>query len=194
MGLVNRLLTMPQEAKSLQSAASFLNGLSAARRRAESAADTSTSSWTALNAQSTSRPSSTRPSSTRRASSGFQDVEGRRNGHNFKSSGFAYTRPLALVQIKCFRGHERLLLSKNKSAPVECAVCHIDDDGDHFSCSWCALRMCKYCRRDFAERGMTALRERIKTAELGSSSDGNSSDESIVRHGQRSRSTSRIAY
>lgn len=180
-----------QEAKSLQSAASFLNGLSTSRRRAESAADTSTSSWTAMNAPS--RPSSTRPLSTR-VSSGFQDGEGRRNGHNFKSSGFAYTRPLTLTQIKCYRGHGRLLLSKNKNAPVECAVCHIDDDGDHFSCSWCAIRMCKYCRKDYAERGLCALQERIKTAELGSLSSENSSKESFVRHARGMSTRSGIQF
>ncbi|EME87922.1 uncharacterized protein MYCFIDRAFT_89509 [Pseudocercospora fijiensis CIRAD86] len=106
----------------------------------------------------------------RRKSSGpelFNDSEGRRKRHNFKSSGFAYTRPLTLNQIKCYRGHDRLLLSRNKHAPVECAVCHIDDDAEHFSCSWCALRMCKFCRKDFAARGIAALRERIKLAELG---------------------------
>lgn len=176
----------------MQSAASFLNGLSTSRRRAESAADTSMSSWTALNVPS--RPSSTRPSS-RRLSSGYQEGEGRRNGHNFKSSGFAYSRPLNLTQLKCYRGHSRLLVSRNKHAQVECAVCHIDDDAEHFSCSWCALRMCKYCRRDFAQRGMNALRERIKTAEIGSSSE-NSSSESLVYRGRAlsSRSFSQIGY
>ncbi|KAF7194497.1 hypothetical protein HII31_04166 [Pseudocercospora fuligena] len=160
------------EAKNLQSASSFLNGLSTARRRAESAAamhnaESTDGSWERVTGSSNgiSRPPSTRPPS--RPSTAHQDSEGRRKGHNFKSSGFAYTRPLTLNQIKCYRGHDRLLLSRNKHAPVECAVCHMDDDTEHFSCSWCALRMCKFCRKDFAERGMTALRERIKLAELG---------------------------
>ncbi|SMY19552.1 unnamed protein product [Zymoseptoria tritici ST99CH_1A5] len=168
------------EAKTLQSAASFLNGLSTSRRRAESAAadttDTANSGWTLGHP---SRPSSARPSSAPRSGQ-HRDGEGRRKGHNFKSSGFAYTRPLSLTQIKCFRGHSRLLPSRNKHAPVECAVCHIDDDGDHFSCSWCAIRMCKYCRKDFAQRGMTALRERIKTAEMGGVDSGRASDESLA--------------
>lgn len=175
-----------QEAKNLQSAASFLNGLSTSRRRAESAAavrttDATDASWTNVTSTNPiSRPSSARPPS--RPPTAYQDGEGRRKGHGFKSSGFAYTRPLTLTQIKCYRGHARLLLCRNKHAPVECAVCHIDDDGEHFSCSWCALRMCKYCRKDFAERGMSALRERIKIAELGGRTDSahSGSSESLV--------------
>lgn len=56
----------------------------------------------------------------------------------------------------------------------------MDDDHDHYSCSWCALRMCRYCRKSFAEKGITALRERIKCAEFGGSSDSaKSSAESL---------------
>lgn len=115
-----------------------------------------------------------------------QDGEDRRRGHNFKSSGFAYTRPLTLAQIKCYRGHAKLLLSRNRHAPVECAVCHIDDQAEHFSCSWCALRMCKYCRNDLAERGICALKERIKIAEMGNRVDSvhGSSDESLQDLGE----------
>jgi hypothetical protein len=81
-----------------------------------------------------------------------------------------------MAQMKCYRNHVRLLKSGNKSAPVECSVCHIDDDKDHFSCSWCALRMCRFCRNDFEERGITALKERIKQAELGGSSPSSSTE------------------
>ena len=95
------------------------------------------------------------------------DMDGRRRGHNFKSNGFAFSRPLSIAQIKCYRSHTRLLRSMNKSAPVECSVCHMDDDREHWSCAWCAIRMCGYCRKDFAERGSAALRERIKGAEYG---------------------------
>lgn len=167
-----------QEAKNLQSAASFLNGLSTMRRRAESATATQTtegtdSSWTRVAAPS--RPSSARPSTA------FQDGEGRRKGHQFKLSGFAYSRPLLLSQIKCYRNHSRLLPSSNKHAPVECAVCHIDDSDPHFSCSWCALRFCQFCRTDFAERGIDAIKERIKLAEMGGRVDSanSSSTESL---------------
>ncbi|KXT12732.1 hypothetical protein AC579_8898 [Pseudocercospora musae] len=111
------------EAKNLRSASSFLNGLSTARRRAESAAATHNAestdgSWERVTGSSngTSRPPSTRPPS--RPSMAHQDSAGRRKGHNFKSSGFAYTRPLTLNQIKCYRGHNRLLLSRNKHAPL----------------------------------------------------------------------------
>lgn len=168
-----------QEAKSLQSASSFLNGLSNSRRRAESLQhSTEGSAWT-IASYDTQRPASarlsrpaSRPSSTLPATTYTAD---RRRGHNFKPSGFAYSRPLTHVQVKCFKQHARLLPSRNKVAPVECAVCHIDDDRDHYSCSWCAIRMCRYCRKDFAERGITALRERIKSAEFGASGESASS-------------------
>lgn len=58
-------------------------------------------------------------------------------------------------------------MSKNKSAPVECAVCHMDDDQEHWVCSWCAVRMCRFCRGDFGNRGAAALIERVRKAELG---------------------------
>jgi hypothetical protein len=157
-------LTTSQEAKTLQSAASFLNGLSTSRRRAESAADDShpdPSPWTRA---SLSRPPSRPPTA-------YHDDASRRKGHNFKPSGFAITRPLTFTQLKCYRGHSRLLMSRNRNAPVECAVCHIDDSEDHYSCSWCALRMCTFCRADFAARGLGALWERIKVAELGVRTD-----------------------
>jgi hypothetical protein len=64
-------------------------------------------------------------------------------------------------------------------------VCHIDDDGEHFSCSWCAIRMCKYCRKDFAQRGLTALRERIKTAEMGGADSCRASGESLASEYER---------
>lgn len=176
-----------KEAQTLQQAQSFLNGLSTARRRAESVAatrtDTTTDSWCNMTAQD-SRPGSPLPHL--RPTTRSQDGEDRRRGHNFKSSGFAYTRPLTLAQIKCYRGHAKLLLSRNKHAPVECAVCHIDDQAEHFSCSWCALRICKYCRNDLAERGICALKERIKIAELGNRVDSVhcSSDESLQDLGE----------
>ncbi|KAK3683054.1 hypothetical protein LTR37_020618 [Vermiconidia calcicola] len=179
------------EAKSLQSASSFLNGLSTSRRRAESTQrSTETSSCTNASYDTTRPPSSarlpSRPSSTRPTSAGptsaFYSSE-RRRGLSFKPSGFAYTRPLTLAQMKCYRSHARLLPSRNKTAPVECAVCHIDDDQEHFSCSWCALRMCRFCRKEFAERGLTALRQRVKQAEMGSESSMESSAESLGYNG-----------
>lgn len=178
----NARLTSRQEAKSLQSASSFLNGLSTSRRRAESTQrSTERSSWThdlprPSSARVPSRPSSTAPANTYLAE--------RRRGHTFKPSGFAYTRPLTTAQVRCYRAHGRLLPSRNKAAPVECSVCHIDDEQDHFSCSWCALRMCRFCRRDFAERGLTALKERIKQVELGGGSPA-SSVESLGARGRK---------
>lgn len=167
--------------------------------------DNSDSAWTTVTT-TTSGPTSIRPSSAKPKST-YRETEGRRRGHNFKSSGFAYTRPLTLEQIKCYRGHNRLLPSRNKHAPVECAVCHIDDDADHFSCSWlvkyvraprcvcltkstrCALRMCKYCRKDFAERGLCALRERIRKAELGGADDSANSSVESLQAVRKSKST-----
>ena len=175
-----------QEAKSLQSASSFLNGLSTSRRRAESTQrSTDASGWT-LGSYDTTRPSSaripSRPSSTLQHAYSSE----RCRGHNFKPSGFAYTRPLTMAQMKCYRNHIRLLPSRNKKAPVECAVCHIDDERDHYSCSWCAIRMCRFCRKDFAERGLTALKERIKQAELGSASPSSSLESLGAKRGRRS--------
>lgn len=171
------------EAKSLQSAQSFLNGLSTARRRAESQIEMRTTDMTdsayTTTTSGTTRPASSHPSSSH-ARSKYKDSDGRREGKQIKSSGFAYCRPLTLAQTKCWRGHNKLLPSRNKHAPVECAVCHIDHDGDHFSCSWCAIRMCIYCRKDFAARGMVALKERIRKAELGDAEDSaTSSSESL---------------
>ena len=91
----------------------------------------------------------------------------RTSGHNFKPTGFAYSRPLTFTQLKCYRAHARLLRSLNHLAPVECAVCHMDDDHEHFMCSWCAVRMCRYCRTAFGEGGVTALRARITDVEAG---------------------------
>lgn len=96
-------------------------------------------------------------------------MDARRRGHNFKTNGFAFSRPLSLPQMKCYRGHSRLLMSKNTHAPVECAMCHMDDEQEHWTCSWCAVRMCRYCRKTLAEGGITALRERVKLAESGGS-------------------------
>lgn len=116
----------------------------------------------------------------------YEDGEGRRKGHNFKSSGFAYSRPLTLAQLKCYRSHATLLQSRNKQAAVECAVCHSDDDSEHFSCSWCALRMCRRCRKDFAVRGLSALKERIKMAEMGDRME-------TAQHGSSERAPERAA-
>ncbi|KAK5126714.1 hypothetical protein LTR85_009648 [Meristemomyces frigidus] len=183
------------EAKSLQSAQSFLNGLSTSRRRAESTNRSTNDTWASTEtSRPVSRPGSrapsTRPPSAMHLHSTTSNTnvhasaytsnpnlnsntdisnDGRHRGHNFKSNGFAYSRALNLTQLKCYRNHSRLLRSKNKQAPVECAVCHMDDDQEHWTCSWCAMRMCRYCRKGFAEGGVTALRARIKEAETGSS-------------------------
>ncbi|KAI7588184.1 hypothetical protein KC316_g4608 [Hortaea werneckii] len=178
----------PQEAKSLQSAQSFLNGLSTSRRRAESMNRMTDSTWpTTTTSRPVSRPGS-RPTSTRPPSAmhmnstattsggvgggGYSDIDGRKRGHNFKTNGFAYSRALNLTQLQCYRSHTRLLRSKNKAAPVECAVCHMDDDQEHWTCSWCALRMCRYCRKAFGEGGVKALRGRIREAEIGGCDGG----------------------
>lgn len=79
-----------------------------------------------------------------------------------------------MIQIKCYHNHASLLTSRNHRAPVECSVCHIDDDKDYFSCSWCALRMCWVCRKDFGERGIEALKTRTRLAEMGMLSENDS--------------------
>ncbi|KAH9826752.1 hypothetical protein Tdes44962_MAKER03295 [Teratosphaeria destructans] len=169
------------EVKSLQSAASFLNGLSTSRRRAESMNRDTDASWattftgasTATSRPPSARPPSARPGSARPPSAAYLratenvNMDSRRRGVLFKANGFAFSRPLAYVQLKCYRNHEKVIVSRNKTAPVECSVCHMDDDQEHWTCTWCAIRMCRYCRNDFSERGTTALRERIKQAELG---------------------------
>lgn len=145
-----------------------------------------------------SRPTSTHPSSAalhmHSGGNGYSDGDGRKRGHNFKSNGFAYSRALNLTQLQCYRGHTRLLRSKNKAAPVECAVCHMDDDQEHWTCSWCALRMCRYCRKAFGEGGVKALRGRIREAEMGGcddEGDGEASDSSGEKVVGRSRGRSR---
>ncbi|KAF2769940.1 hypothetical protein EJ03DRAFT_82155 [Teratosphaeria nubilosa] len=184
------------EVKSLQSAASFLNGLSTSRRRAESMNRNTDASWattftgasTATSRPPSTRPPSARPGSARPPSAAYiratdnVNMDSRRRGVLFKANGFAFSRPLAYVQLKCLRNHERVLVSRNKNAPVECSVCHMDDDQEHWTCTWCAIRMCRYCRNDFSERGTTALRERIKQAELGVSPS--SSTESLAGRGR----------
>ena len=185
---------MLQEARSLQSATSFLNGVSAARRRTESAAgnrrnsefrltdETGTTAFTDAtytssypSTQSTyAAPSSAYASQTYLA---VNEADERRRGSE-KQSGYAYSRPLTLTQLKCYRNHAKLMSNRNKHASVECAVCHVDDEFEHFTCTWCALRMCKFCRKDFHERGLAALKERIRNAELGDAA--NSSAESLT--------------
>ncbi|KAI7159627.1 hypothetical protein KC349_g4044 [Hortaea werneckii] len=188
------------EAKSLQSAQSFLNGLSTSRRRAESMNRMTDSTWPTTTtsrpgSRPGSRPTSTRPSSsamhmnaTAGGSAGggaYRDIDGRKRGHNFKTNGFAYSRALNLTQLQCYRNHTRLLRSKNKAAPVECAVCHMDDDQEHWTCSWCALRMCRYCRKAFVEGGVKALRGRIREAEMaGCGGDGGGDGEGSDSEGE----------
>jgi hypothetical protein len=98
----------------------------------------------------------------------------------FKPSGFSYSRPLNKVQLNCYRNHEKLFPSHNDRAAVECAVCHIDSDADHWSCSWCALRLCGDCRNDFSARGPMALHERSKRANIGVVSSLNQSADSGI--------------
>lgn len=95
------------------------------------------------------------------------DIANRNLGHNFKSSGYAYAPPMSITQIKCYRSHNRLLPSRNKNAPVECAVCHADDESQHWSCGWCALRMCRGCRKVLETAGVAGLRERVRASEMG---------------------------
>lgn len=95
------------------------------------------------------------------------DITNRNLGHPFKSSGYAYAPAMSLTQIKCYRSHNRLLPSRNKNAPVECAVCHADDENQHWSCGWCALRMCGGCRKVLEAAGVAGLRERVRAGEMG---------------------------
>jgi hypothetical protein len=110
----------------------------------------------------------------------YHEHESQQDRFGFKPSGFSYSRPLNKVQLNCYRSHEKLLTSHNDHAPVECAVCHVDSDADHWSCSWCALRMCGNCRKDFSARGAPALRERIKRANIGLISSMNQSADSGI--------------
>nr|POF15514.1 hypothetical protein CFP56_48709 [Quercus suber] len=165
-----------QTATTLQSASSFLNGLSTSRRRAESHSRLNkTSSWANL-ARPTSRPDSRLSSrgltllpgsAAHLCSNKAADNQSRRLGHHFKSNGFAYARALDVTQLKCYISHAKLHLSNNKHAPVECSVCHMDDDAEHWICTWCAIRMCRYCRKDFGEAGLPTLKARVRMAELG---------------------------
>ena len=195
------MLTSFQEAKSLQSASSFLNGLSTARRRAESRAKSRNGDQKARYASLTSasvgqlpatdptwsyqsahasrsvphlpREDSPSPSSiaSRPITPTLDDLS-RTLGHTHKSSGFAYAKPLSVVQLKCFRSHQRLIRHGNKHYPVECAVCHQDErEGFYWSCSWCATRMCSGCRGELRQHGVKALKAKIRTAEMGALGD-----------------------
>jgi hypothetical protein len=95
------------------------------------------------------------------------DLTNRNLGHYFKSSGYAYSPPMSVTQIKCYRSHNRLLPSRNTYAPVECAVCHADDERQHWSCGWCALRMCASCRKTLETAGVAGLKERVRAVEMG---------------------------
>ena len=95
------------------------------------------------------------------------DLTNRNLGHYFKSSGYAYSPTMSLTQIKCYRSHNRLLPSRNTYAPVECAVCHADDERQHWSCGWCALRMCAGCRKTLETTGVAGLKERVRVGEMG---------------------------
>ncbi|TKA36006.1 hypothetical protein B0A54_12231 [Friedmanniomyces endolithicus] len=159
------------EAKTLQSASSFLNGLSTNRRRAESSQIRTSDTWpTTLTGSSSAHPSShpssrhsSRPTSTARHThtQTTTDHDARRRGHNFKPNGFAFSRPLSLPQLHCYLSHSRLLVSGNRLAPVECAMCHMDDAGEHFSCCWERVKV--------GERGVGS----------GSEAEGGSSTESL---------------
>lgn len=191
---------MYQEAKTLQSTSSFLNGLSTARRRAESRAQSrnatdNTESTVGTAYASTYQPShngtqlsyihlpassttstihpyasisnTALPHITSEADLDLSiDTTNRNLGHCFKSSGYAYAPALSITQLKCYRSHHRLLPSRNKHAPVECAVCHADDENQHWSCGWCALRMCGGCRKTFEAAGVAGLRDRVRACEM----------------------------
>nr|POE77738.1 hypothetical protein CFP56_09381 [Quercus suber] len=165
-------------ATTLQSASSFLNGLSTSRRRAESHSRMSEISSRARTQCPMSRPGPRPPSRSLaiHSASAVQfrsynaaDNQSRQLGHNFKSSGFVYAHPLDITQLKCYTSHAKLHPSNNRHAPVECSVCHMDDDAEHWTCMWCAIRMCCYCRKDFDKAGMYGLKKRIRMAELGNS-------------------------
>ncbi|QIW97856.1 hypothetical protein AMS68_003374 [Peltaster fructicola] len=187
-------LTREQEAKNLQSAASFLNGLSNARRRAESRArSTRSTTKTRLTSASASDLPYKNGSATFQCTSGYRSMShlplseppsptstesrpltpklddlSRTLGHTHKSSGFAYAKPLSIIQLKCYRDHDRLMRSGNKLYQVECAVCHTDAQDDfYWSCTWCAVRMCENCRTAFRKNGVKALKDKIRTAEFG---------------------------
>ena len=92
--------------------------------------------------------------------------------------------PVATVFHLAMYLDDRLLASRNRNAPVECAVCHVDSDAPHWSCSWCALRMCSDCRRALDARGPAALNERIRRAEMGIVAALNASSDSGLALGE----------
>ncbi|KAM0713152.1 hypothetical protein Q7P35_000604 [Cladosporium inversicolor] len=194
-------LAIFKQAKKLQSASSFLNGLSTARRRAESRSqsrnatdnsqDTINTSYNSTYQQSltgaqlsfANLPASATASTIHPYSSISQtafpqiateadldlsiDTTNRNRGQPFKSSGYAYAPPISITQLKCYQSHQRLMPSRNKHAPVECAVCHADDENQHWNCTWCALRMCGGCRKVFEIAGVAGLRDRVRATEMG---------------------------
>ena len=81
----------------------------------------------------------------------------------------ALALPVTRSQRECCKHHEKLFVSYQGSAPVECGVCACagdcdeDEDGDVFyMCEYCALRMCCECEKYCREHGMAALNARSK--------------------------------
>ncbi|TKA69937.1 hypothetical protein B0A55_10798 [Friedmanniomyces simplex] len=148
------------EAKTLQSASSFLNGLSTHRRRAESQPRTSDNTRPATltgSSQQLSRPPSrpnSRPTSARPPSAA--------------AAATISNPPASLSAAR----------SPSRSCDAPCALCHMDDGQEHWTCCWCAVRMCRYCRKTLGEGGVGALRERVKVAEGGGGSSASASSSS----------------
>ncbi|KAF1991821.1 hypothetical protein K402DRAFT_70371 [Aulographum hederae CBS 113979] len=86
-----------------------------------------------------------------------------------KLSSILQTRPnrtnaprLSIVQEQCFHEHRHFRVSKNIEAPVACMLCFVESDitghgpygpiaAERWSCVWCALRICKPCRKKVDE-------------------------------------------
>ncbi|KAF9638511.1 hypothetical protein BFW01_g9408 [Lasiodiplodia theobromae] len=53
---------------------------------------------------------------------------------------------LNCVHMQCFHNHRRFHRSNNRLLPIGCMLCFSCSPDPHWTCTWCALRICQGCR------------------------------------------------
>ncbi|OMP82138.1 hypothetical protein BK809_0006448 [Diplodia seriata] len=53
---------------------------------------------------------------------------------------------LNCVHMQCFHNHRRFHRSNNRVLPIGCMLCFSCSPDFHWTCTWCALRICQGCR------------------------------------------------
>ncbi|EKG13982.1 hypothetical protein MPH_08856 [Macrophomina phaseolina MS6] len=85
------------------------------------------------------------------------------------------TPRLNCVHIQCFHNHRRFHRSNNRVLPVGCMLCFSASTDFHWTCTWCALRICQGCRARLESIPRKSLEVLIKEK-----MDQNSMDEKAV--------------